>query len=329
MIIQSQFRPAWWLPTGHAQTIVPFLLRRNLIDTYIHEKLELPDGDFLELGWTEKPDSNTTKPIVIILHGIEGSIQSHYATRILSALKSQGWIGLFMHFRSCGQHPNRKPQCYNSGDTNDFRYLISLVSNHYPKAPLAAVGFSLGGNILSKYLGETSSVPLKAAVAVCAPLNLSVSADRINYGLSRVYRNYLMHSLKRKVRSKIQDGLIMHITSQQLAQINTLREFDHLITTPLYNFNSVDEYYAQASGWGYLKNIATPTLILHANDDPFINSSKLPDENVLSDSVTFEVSQSGGHIGFLAAGTSRFQLHDWLSGRIIAYLFESFGQSAE
>ena len=318
MINKSEFKPAWWLPTGHLQTIAPMIYRQKKVPL-VKEVLELPDGDFVELAWTEKPTLNDVKPIIIVLHGIEGSVQSHYAKTILRDIQQKGWIGLFMHFRGCGELPNRHPQCYHSGETKDVRYLISQVKLKYPGVPLLAIGFSLGGNVLAKLLGEYSAPGLNAGVIVSAPLNLAKSADKINDGVSKIYREYLLSGLKSHMRLKINQGLMPHITLKQLNAIKTLRDFDDLITAPVNNFSNADEYYQHCSGWRFLKSIKTPTLVLHANDDPFLNIKSLPSKAELSEQVIFEASDSGGHIGFVS-GKNPFKPVYWFAKRALDFL---------
>ena len=154
MIIQSQFKAAWWMRNPHLQTILPrFFKKQRQLDT-IDETFELPDGDFVELCWSEKPQSGSNRPIVIVFHGLEGSIDSFYANGMMAAIKASGWIGVLMHFRGCGKLTNRHSRAYHSGETEDAKDFIQSLKQNYPDSPLAAVGFSLGGNVLAKYLGE-------------------------------------------------------------------------------------------------------------------------------------------------------------------------------
>jgi predicted alpha/beta-fold hydrolase len=187
------FKPAWWLPGPHLQTLWPTICRRPIKNIVLkRERFELPDGDFVDLDWV----GNTKGPIVLILHGLEGSIHSPYAKGMLQALQQRGWRGVFMHFRGCSGEFNRLPRGYHSGDTHDVSAVITSIRNREPSVPLAAIGFSLGGNVLLKWLGELAEQnPLKAAVAVSVPFELHKTAKRVQEGFSHVYELHFMRSL--------------------------------------------------------------------------------------------------------------------------------------
>src|SRR3990167_580396 len=176
----NQFKPAWWLPNSHLQTLWPAICRKRKKLSLQRERFELPDGDFIDLDWLKKDQSG---PLVLILHGFEGSVESHYAAGILQTLNRKGWRGVFMHFRGCSGEHNRLPRGYHSGDTHDVRYVIQTIRKREPKTPIAAVGYSLGGNVLLKWLGETGEQnPLKAAIAISVPFELHKAAARIQQG---------------------------------------------------------------------------------------------------------------------------------------------------
>ncbi|MCK5431472.1 MAG: alpha/beta fold hydrolase, partial [Gammaproteobacteria bacterium] len=195
MITSSQFKPAWWLPGAHTQTLWPGLMRRHVGIELKTERLTLPDGDFIYLAWTK---GNSDK-IVIVLHGLEGSIDSSYAKGMLAAINKKGWHGVFMHLRGCSGEHNLKDYSYHSGETGDFRFLVETLRNRHPEATLSAVGFSLGGNALLKYLGEyKDDSQLKAAAAVSVPYLLSNSAAKLEKGFSRLYQRHLLNRLVNK-----------------------------------------------------------------------------------------------------------------------------------
>jgi uncharacterized protein len=322
MIIQSQFTPASGLRNTHLQTLLPTFIRNNLKLEGIKETLELDDGDFLDLVWTEKPDRN--KPIVIVFHGLEGSINSPYVMGVMLAIKNQGWSGLLMHFRGCSEKYNRLPRTYHSGETGDAKYLLSWLKKHYPESPLAAVGFSLGGNMLLKLqaeLGESS--PFKATVSVCAPMLLSDCADRLNMGFSKIYQAYLLRHLKTKVRvNAVRHNYknLINFNVNNINQLKTFWQFDDLVTAPLHGFSGVDDYYAHSSARQYLNKIKTPGLILQALDDPFMTAAVIPRESELSSSTQLELSEHGGHVGFI--GGTLLKPEFWLEKRIPEYLSE-------
>jgi len=319
MIYQSNFKPAWWLRNRHLQTIVPMLSRaREKIQT-TEEILELPDGDFVELAWTEKPKPHESKPIILIFHGLEGSVSSHYIKGILKAIKQQAWIGLLMHFRNCGKQRNRKPHSYHSGATGDASYLITYLSKKYPNATLAAIGYSLGGNMLTKFLGENETSLLKTSVVISAPLDLSACSQKINRGFSKIYQQYLLRSLLNQVKQKIKKGQITQLSENTLHNIKTMRDFDHRVTAPLNNFDSAEDYYAKCSGQNFLKNISVPTLFIQAKDDPFLGEDMFLAFDTFPQNIFFEVSSHGGHVGFIS-GYNPFQPIYWLEKRVVDFL---------
>lgn len=320
MIIQSQFRPAFGLSNPHLQTLLPLLLKDRGENNYFHQTLELDDGDFLDLTWTAKPVSE--KPIVVVFHGLEGSIESHYVSTIMRALHQHGWQGLLMHFRGCSNRPNRLARSYHSGETGDARYLLSWLRNRYPHVPLAAIGYSLGGNMLLKLQAEYgNNSPLEVVISICAPMQMDLCAQRLNQGLSLIYQRYLIGHLKQKMTSKAQrfdfDKLI-GISNNEIKRLKTFWEFDDLVTAPLHGFSGVHDYYGRCSARQYLKEIKKPTLIIHALDDPFMTPDIVPDESELSEFVELELSQYGGHVGFIA-GSLRKPVF-WLQKRIPEYL---------
>ena len=290
-------------------------MRRSPRLSFQRERLELPDGDFIDLDWTE----NNNGPIVIVLHGLEGSSASPYARGLLRAMENRGWRGVVMHFRGCSGAPNRLARSYHSGDTGDLAYLIEVLRRREPRTPLATVGFSLGGNVLLKWLGKSGErAPLCAAVAVSVPYVLHCAADRLQQGFSQVYQWQLMRSLRRTVAEK-RKRMQMPLKIYDLSALKNFRDFDEHVTAPLHGFTSAEHYYTASSSRQYLNGIAVPTLLLHARDDPFMTEAAIPRDDELSETVTLELSAHGGHVGFVA-GTWPWQPRYWLEERIPAYL---------
>lgn len=311
------FRPAWWLPGPHLQTLWPVLFRRRPPVNGEAERLELPDGDFLDLLWgLENPG-----PLVLVLHGLEGSARSHYAAGMLAALDAAGYRFLFMHFRGCGSGPNRLPRSYHSGETGDLARVVEHVRDRTGAPPAAAVGFSLGGNVLLKWLGEEGeAAPLAAAVAVSVPFLLDDCARRLNRGASRLYRAYLLRLLRRSYRAKF--ARIPSPLDVDLEKLRTFHEFDHRVTAPLHGFTGVEHYYRACSSRRFLAHIRVPTLVLQAEDDPFMWPGTIPAPSELSPAVRLETSRRGGHVGFVAGpvpGRPRY----WLESRVIRHLQET------
>jgi predicted alpha/beta-fold hydrolase len=320
MITQSQFRPAFGIANPHLQTLLPYLITDSVKKHFTEQTLELDDGDFLDLSWSGKPVNG--KPIIVIFHGLESSIDSHYVPKMMHTLKRHGWTSLLMHFRGCSGRPNRLARSYHSGETGDARYLCDWLRKHYPDSPLTAIGYSLGGNMLLKLQAEyTNNSPLEAAVSVCAPVHLDLCADRINQGFSRIYQRHLVSCLKQKILDKanvIDYKELIGMSTEDIKRIKTFWEFDNLVTAPLHGFKDVHDYYGHASAYQYLKDIKKPTLMIHALDDPFMTTEVIPDESELSDSVELELCQYGGHIGFISG--SLYNPVFWLQQRIPEYL---------
>ncbi|MBK7542192.1 MAG: hydrolase [Candidatus Competibacteraceae bacterium] len=315
---QPVFQPAWWLPGPHAQTLWPVLCRRRPRPPLRRERLELPDGDFLDLAWT----AGERGPIVLVVHGLEGSSDSHYARGLLAAIDQRGWRGAFMHFRGCGGRPNRLARSYCAGDTADIAYVANALRQREPATALAGVGYSLGGNALLKWLGEArTDPPLRAAVAVSVPFLLDAAARRLGSGFSRLYQRHLLGALKRGYRAKFRRRSDGPVGLDQLNGLQDFYAFDDQVTAPLHGYAGVGDYYARASCRQYLRQIQVPTLILHARDDPFMTADAIPDATELSARVRLELTPGGGHVGFVG-GCWPWRADYWLERRIPAFLEE-------
>lgn len=320
MIVQSTFKPAWWLTNPHAQTMFPTLTRRIQSPIVREERLELPDGDFIDLAWAEQglsPDA----PLVIFLHGLGGSVQSTYVAGQMQAYHRHGWRTVVMHFRGASREPNRLPRAYHSGDTADLHYFLQRLAEREPSTKKAVVGISLGGNVLLKWLGEQGpQILIDTAVAVSVPFSLHAVADRINRGFSKYYQAYLMKRMRAmfmQKRDRYPDMLTDYV--HDLEHVSCFWTFDDRITAPLHGYPHVHAYYREASSRQYLASIATPTLVIHALDDPFMTPEVIPKEHELSEYVTLELSQKGGHVGFIAGRTVGKPSY-WLDQRIPEFL---------
>lgn len=315
VIRSSKFKPAWWLPGPHAQTVYASLVRRSVNLKTVPERLELGDGDFLDLVWDADNHTDQNKPIVIILHGMGGSIHSSYALSLMQSISKAGCRPLFMHFRGASDEPNRLLRSYHAGETADLAFLVEHLLSTKPTPAISAVGISLGGNALLKYLGERGAhSPLKSAITISNPFDLAKTSAHINSGLARAYQSYLLHHLRKQVRPKLSlPGF--PISEQDLRRIKSLREFDELLTAPIHGFASADDYYARSSSLQFLKSIAKPCLIVYADDDPLMPPGLIPQISQLSPHVQLELSQCGGHVGFITGATPR-QARLWFCDRI-------------
>ena len=320
MIRQSTFIPAWWLPGCHAQTIWPGIFRRKINLNVKKERLELPDNDFIDLVWS---DTDNPGPLIIILHGLEGSIDSHYSKGMMKALINRNMKVVFMHFRGCSGVPNRQLRSYHSGETGDLRYLVKMLKKRFPGEKIAAIGYSLGGNVLLKYLGEyRNNTFLHSAVAVSVPFDLSDCARKLETGFSRIYQYYLIKKLHGQTWLKFRKRNDTPFDLDNLKHWNTFYQFDNYVTAPLHGFKDSDEYYSLNSSKQFLKSIEIPTLIIQAVDDPFINRKVIPGESELSEKIILELSENGGHVGFIQ-GKSPLKTCYWLEQRIPDYLEHS------
>jgi predicted alpha/beta-fold hydrolase len=315
MITTSAFRPAWWLPGPHLQTLYPSLFRRRIIPPLSRQRLELPDGDFIDIDWTGPADGRP----VLVLHGLEGSLESHYAGALLARLAGAGLHAGLLYFRGRSGEPNRLPRSYHSGDTADLDHVVTTLRETRPQLPVALVGFSLGGNVLLKWLGERgSAAPASTAVAVSVPFDLDRAARRLERGFSRIYRNHLLAKLRQTVIMKAAQHR-PPVPLEDLSRLRSFHAFDDAITAPLHGFAGVDDYYSRSSSGRYLAAIRVPTLILQARDDPFLPPEALPAGQDLGPAVTLELSEHGGHAGFVA-GRNPFAPVYWLEQRILEHL---------
>ncbi len=309
------FVPAWWCRNPHLQTLWPVFFRRRLRPALRRERLELPDGDFVDLDWT----TNDRGPIVILLHGLEGGSRSHYARAMLAALPRHGLRAVLMHFRGCSGEANRLARAYHSGDTGDIDFLVRTLRAREPHTPLAAIGYSLGGNVLLKWLGEQGpAAPLRCAAAISVPFLLQEATERMNRGLSRLYQWHLLRSLKAGVARKSRRHA-PPAPAHEVERMTSFFEFDDRITGPLHGFSGARHYYTASSSRQYLKHIAIPTLIVHANDDPFMHPGVVPRPADLSSSVQLHLHQHGGHVGFVS-GALPWRPRYWLDEQLPEWL---------
>ena len=313
--MSAPFEAAWWCRNPHIQTIFSNRLRSRPRLTLQRERVELADGDFIDIDWS----ANTDGPIVLLLHGLQGSSRSNYARALARAFERAGWRTAIMHFRGCSDEPNRLARSYHSGDTGDVAYVAQLLRQRHPRTPLAAVGVSLGGNVLLKWLGETGGAnPLAAAVAVSVPFLLNRAADRLNSGFARLYQWDLLLALRRSLAAK-RHRVPVPLAIESLSLLKTIRDFDDHVTAPLHGFRDATHYYAESSSRQYLRNIRVPTLMIQARDDPFMTPDVIPELSELSDCTRLEVYPHGGHVGFVG-GTWPWRPRYYLEERVPEFL---------
>ena len=317
------FRPPWWAPDPHAQTLWARLLRAKDIVPLQRERWDTPDDDFLDLDFVDLPDLREGL-LVLILHGLEGSARSGYAYQLYLRLSMAGIPAVGLNFRSCSGELNRAPRLYHSGETGDVRWVIDRLRKRFPGRRLAAVGVSLGGNVLLKYLGETGeSSGLDLAAAWSIPFDLATGADFMEHGFARVYVRRLLRSLKKKLVARA-DDLAPLIDFERGLSARTFREFDDAVTAPLHGFDGAVDYYARSSSAGFLKHIRTPTLVLHSRDDPFLPPEAVPVEALNANpAIDPLLTDHGGHVGFVAGPSpldpvfrAERLIADWMKDRV-------------
>ena len=300
-VTMTIFTPAWWLPGPHCQTLAARMLRSRLSVEFHRERLELEDGDFLDLDWVASlPGSETeSRPLVVVLHGLEGSANSGYARQMYRELSASGLQAVGLNFRGCSGEPNRLPRAYHSGETGDLAHVLEVLRERYPQREIGAVGFSLGGNVLLKYLGQDGKI-LGAAAAISVPFDLSAGASHIERGFSKTYRAFLVRKLKRKVRVKTQilDG---EIDIARALSARTFRDFDNAVIVPIHGFDDAEDYYQRSSSAQFLDSITTPTLLIHSLDDPFLPAASVPTAIAeRNPHIEGEFTRCGGHVGFVS-----------------------------
>lgn len=290
------------------------------------ERLTTPDDDFLDLDWAVGGGADPAECLVVVLHGLEGSARSGYAYEAYRQLGARGVAAVGLNFRSCSGELNRGRRLYHSGETGDLRFVVRELRRRFPRTRLGAVGFSLGGNVLLKYLGEAGEAgergqgrdDVAAAAAVSVPYDLAASADYTERGLARLYVYRLLRSLRRKVRLR-QADLGAHMDVARAIAAPTFRAFDDAATAPLHGFRDADDYYARSSSARFLDAIRVPTLLVHAADDPFLPADVVPRDAVRANPcLAAAFTPAGGHVGFIAG--SPWDRRYWAESRAAEFL---------
>ena len=310
------YSPAWWLPNRHARTLWPRFARRVAEVPTRHEQWETPDGDVVEIDRLAAPSRDA--PQLVLLHGLEGTARSHYARGALAEAYRRGWGAHLLLFRSCGDTPNRTRRFYHSGETGDLGMVVQRVLKDHDGAPIVLAGYSLGGNVLLKWLGEQGAKApsrIRGAAAISVPFDLARGSRHIQRGFARVYEAHFLRSLKRKTFEKL--GRFPDIADPaRVAAIRTLYDFDEVVTGPLHGFAGAEDYYARSSALGFLARIRVPTLLLSAFDDPFLPAPVLDEVRGIAErnpALAMEFVARGGHVGFVSGPPWRpFYWGEWL-----------------
>jgi len=355
LIDSSACPQPFWLPGGHLQTLHGALGARYHRISFVRERVNTPDGDFADFDWTapglypektadnilhepepglaataarrwmQESDWNTLPttpdaPALILFHGLEGSSSSHYAQAITQYFRARGWVVVIAHFRGCSGFMNRMARAYYSGDSDEIAFMLKTVQARLPLARWHAIGVSLGGNALLKYLGELGQTPsgLSAVAAVSAPLDLVACGNTLSdTRLGRyLYTRYFLKSMKPKLLEKAH-RFPGSIDAMRLGRLHTLRDFDDIYTAPMHGFKNALDYWTRASCKPLLKALTVPALILNARNDPFVPAPSLPGSQECSDTVLLHQPAEGGHVGFV---TGPFPGNlNWLPARLAQY----------
>ncbi len=312
---ETSFRAAWWLPGPHLQTAWGRVARSRRQVAFVREVVETPDGDELVLDHVEGPAGS---PRLLALHGLEGSSYSVYVQGLLAAASRRGWRGTAINFRSCARDParlsrmlpNRRPRLYHSGETSDLDFVVASLAAREPESPLFAVGASLGGNVLLKWLGENPGQrSIAAAAALSTPYDLAAGSRHLETTFGHFYVGGFLKTLRVKAADAARrfPEAGARIDLERVARSRTFWDFDDAATGPLHGFRGAEDYYARSSSVNFVGRIETPTLCLSAQDDPFLPDSALARaRGAASPRVTFVITREGGHIGFVSSGATRY-----------------------
>lgn len=315
LVEPSSYRNPCFLLSGHLQTILPALFRRiggRLIP--LPERIATPDGDFLDLDWYRQGSGR----LAILSHGLEGCSRARYVRGMAAALVAAGWDVLAWNFRGCSGEMNRTARFYHSGDTGDFGLVIDHAQRGYQS--VALVGFSLGGNVTLKYLGEDPDgvhPKVMGAVAFSVPCDLAASARRLDEARNRVYTRRFLRSLRRKVLEKARQ-IPGAIDSSGVEELRSFREFDDRYTAPMHGFRNAEDYWGQSSSRQFLPAIRVPALLINAANDPFLPPECFPVREAEDSPFFFlEMPRAGGHVGFSSLGSTY-----WSEMRAVQFLKE-------
>jgi len=324
---EYKYRAPWWLRNPHAQTIWGRVFKRIRSVATREEVIATPDGDLLELHHL---DAARGAPHVLLLHGLEGSRNSHYVDGMLAEAASRDWAATLIVFRGCGSAPNNAARFYHSGETSDLDFTFAELGRRFPSSAMFAAGVSLGGNVLLKWLGERGALPrVRAAAAVSVPFDLEAGARYISRGFARVYDRNFVRSLRRKALAKLERQPAL-FDAARTRRARTIFEFDESVTAPVHGFADARDYYSKSSAIGFLERIRVPTLLLSSRDDPFLPRAVLDDVERRArrnPALRVEFHETGGHVGFVTGAPFRpFYYAEW---RVFQFFDDAMEQAAQ
>ena len=326
------YRPAWWVRGGHAQTLWAKFFRPRPVLPLRVERWETPDGDFIDLHRLDAPQSPIGAPHLFFLHGLEGTIRSHYVSGFFAEAHRRGWSADLLIFRGCGSELNRARRFYHSGETSDAGFALARVMSEFKSSPIVLAGVSLGGNVLLKLLGEwgdSAPQPVKSAAVISVPFDLERGARHLSHGFSRIYDRHFLKTLRAKARRKLERFPDLFDASA-LERARTIYDFDDAVTAPVHGFASAHDYYSRSSALGWLDRVRIDTLLLSAVDDPFLPPAVLEEvRGVARDnpSLHLEFTEHGGHVGFVSGRWPwrPFYYAEWRACEFLATTLEARG----
>ena len=308
--MKKYYSPPFPFKNPHVNTIYSALMRKIPSIHFKRERIATLDHDFIDLAFS----SVNSKTLVLIVHGLEGSSQSSYVRRFTHTFNEINWNVCAMNQRSCSGELNSSFSAYHSGKTDDLELVVQYLKNIKKYDTIALLGFSLGGNLVLKYVGETQHSFIKCASGVSVPCDLKGSSIKMSTVSNKIYFNNIIRSLKEKLRQKILLFPEKGISKKDIENIKTFHDFDDLYTAPFHGFKSADDYYQKNSCRHFFEKITIPSLLLNALDDPFLSESCFPYKEIeKSPSVTFEVTKYGGHVGFYD------QPRGWHEQRVVSF----------
>lgn len=322
------YRPAWWVRGAHLQTLWGKFFRARPPLPLRMERWETPDGDFVDVHRLVGPAG---APRLFFLHGLEGTIRSHYVAGLFGEALRRGWSADLLIFRGCGDEPNRAPRFYHSGDTGDATFVFERLVRESPDAPIALAGVSLGGNVLLKLLGEwgpNAPRQVVAAAAISVPFDLERGARHLSHGISRIYDRHFLRTLRQKARAKLARYPSL-FDAGALERAQSIYDFDDAVTAPVHGFLDAHDYYSRSSSLPWLDRIRVPTFLLSAIDDPFLPAAVLDDVQAIArnnDCLDVELTPHGGHVGFIAGRVpwKPFYFAEW---RVCEFLAAKLSES--
>lgn len=316
LIPSSTYRPPFLFKNGHVQSIFPVLFRKVTGVAYVRERIETPDRDFIDLDWSRIGSER----VVVVSHGLEGHSMRSYMLGMIKALNRRGWDGVAFNFRGCSGEPNRLLRSYHSGSTEDLETVIRHVVGKNRYNVLGLIGFSIGGNLTLKYLGESETRPpssIKCAAAISVPCDLEACSRQLSLKSNLIYMRRFLRMFHKKIRAKMRI-LPGKISDKDFKSIRSFLEFDELYTAPIHGFPSAKAYWSQCSCKQFLPKIKIPTLLISALNDPFLPDESYPREEAEKSRYFFlEIPDSGGHVGFVDFNTAG---EYWHEARVASFL---------